>query len=75
MDPFSSGEETSAKLIPLLVGFDTLDFIDKVNQLYTDEKFWTEYSYYGALHAQEWFGKMKATKQLDDYLQTLNSKQ
>lgn len=73
MDPFGLTKESDPEEMPLLVGRDIYDFTVKVKQLYYEEKVWNEYSKYSQKHVRSWFGKEKATKQLDDIFENLDN--
>ena len=73
LDPFGLTEEVTEKEMPLLVGRDVYDFTQKVKELYYEEDKWKRYSLNGMNHVHEWFGKEKATRQIDDIIRKLFS--
>lgn len=74
MDPFGLTEDFGAEVMPLLIGRDVYDFVDKVKKFYYDESVWIDYSSSGNDHVTKWFGKQKSTRQLDDCFQALSSR-
>ena len=73
LDPFGLTEQVSEKEMPLLVGRDVYDFTQKVKDFYYEEDKWIKYSEHGIKHVHEWFGKEKATRQVDDIVRKLYS--
>ena len=59
--------------MPLLVGRDVYDFVEKVKRFYYYEETWANYSRSGLEHVRKWFGKEKEYKQIDASLEFLFS--
>lgn len=59
--------------IPLLIGYDECDFIDKIAVAYQSEAIWQIYSAAGQSHAKGWFTKLAGATDIDRMLTRVQS--